>query len=255
MFMNLLRNLTAWSFCISIFCIHCKNNPGNANLTTGDPNLKSDGIASNEPADSVRQALNKYARVDLTTDLGKLSTREKEMIPLLMEASVIMDALFWKEAYGDKSALLDAIKDQNSREFALINYGPWDRLDGNKPFVPGTPAKPYGAQFYPADMTKEEFEASTFKDKTGLYSMVRRDEKGNLFSIPYHEFFKDEVEKASALIRQAATLAEDPGLKKYLTLRARALLNDQYQASDLAWMDMKNNTLDIVIGPIETYED
>lgn len=255
MFMNLLRNLTAWSFCISIVCIHCKNNPGNSNLTTGDPNLKSDGIALNEPADSVRQALNKYARVDLTTDLGKLSTREKEMIPLLMEAAVIMDALFWKEAYGDKSALLDAIKDQNSREFALINYGPWDRLDGNKPFVPGTLVKPYGAQFYPADMTKEEFEASAFKDKTGLYSMVRRDEKGNLFSIPYHEFFKDEVEKASALIQQAASLAEDPGLKKYLTLRARALLNDQYLASDLAWMDMKNNTLDIVIGPIETYED
>jgi len=250
-----LRMISVYSFCILLLCIQCKNNTRNTVGIYDGQTDKLDSSAAYTRTDSIQQALNQYARVDLTTDLGKLSAREIEMIPLLIEAAKIMDELFWKEAYGDKSALVDSLKDQNTREYTIINYGPWDRLAGNKTFVPGTPSKPYGAQFYPPDMTKEEFEAASFKDKNGLYSMVRRDDQGKLHTIPYHIFFKDEVGKASDLLNRAAALAEDPGLKKYLTLRARALLTDQYQASDLAWMDMKSNTLDVVIGPIETYED
>ena len=104
-------------------------------------------------------------------------------------------------------------------------------------------------------MTKEEFEAFTAKDKASLYTMIRRDSTGKLVSIPYHEFFKEKVTKASDLLIKASELAEDAGLKKYLTLRANALLNDDYFASDMAWMDMKTNTIDLVIGPIENYED
>jgi len=250
-----LRMIPVFLVCMLLFTIQCKNSTNNTIETTGLQTNKSDSAIADNLSDSVEQALKQYARVDLTTDLGKLSAREIEMIPLLIDAAKIMDELFWKEAYGDKSILLESLKDEPTREYALINYGPWDRLAGNKPIVPGTPSKPYGAQFYPPDMTKEEFEAANFKDKNGLYSMVRRDDQGKLHTIPYHIFFKDEAGKASVLLNQAAALAEDAGLKKYLSLRAKALLTDQYQASDLAWMDMKSNTLDVVIGPIETYED
>lgn len=205
--------------------------------------------------DFVQQTLNKYVRVSLKSDLSVLTEKERQMIPLMMEAAKIMDSLFWRQAYGDPAVLVDTLKDPRLVGLAQINYGPWDRLDGNKPFIAGAGDKPAGAGFYPQDMTKEEFEKGNFEDKNGLYSLVRRDAMGNLTTVPYHEEYKEELGRAAEWLRQAASLADDPGLKKYLSLRASALVSDQYQASDLAWMDMKNNTLDLVIGPIETYED
>jgi hypothetical protein len=151
--------------------------------------------------------------------------------------------------------LLISITDEDTKTFARINYGPWDRLDGNKPFVEGVGEKPKGANFYPADMTKEEFEAADIENKSSIYNFIRRDESGKLYSIPYHKQFEKEVKEVSFLLLEAAKLAEDEGLQKYLELRALALLDDHYQPSDLAWMDMKTNTLDLVIGPIEMYED
>jgi len=116
-------------------------------------------------------------------------------------------------------------------------------------------ARPAGAQFYPADMSKAEFEQSTLRDKTALYTLLRRDAQGRLISVPYHEAYKADLQKTAGLLRDAAKLAQDAGFRKYLTMRADALLSDDYQASDFAWMAMKNNPVDIVIGPIETYED
>ena len=151
--------------------------------------------------------------------------------------------------------MLESISDADTKKFAEINYGPWDRLNGNKSFMEGFSDKPLGANFYPKDMTKEEFEKSEFDNKGSLYTFVRRDENGKLFAIPYHKQFEKEVKEVSNLLLEASKLADDAGLKKYLELRSQALLDDNYQPSDFAWMDMKNNTLDIVIGPIETYED
>ena len=213
--------------------------------------VSSEEIASTE----IQNKLNMYVSVKLTTDLGKLSEKERKMIPLLVKAADKMNDLFWYEAYGDKTKLLDSISDEATKTFAKINYGPWDRLDNNKPFVEGIGEKPAGANFYPTDMTKEEFEAADIVDKTSIYNFVRRDEKGKLYSIPYHKQFEKEVKEVSFLLFEAAKLAEDEGLQKYLELRALALLDDNYQPSDFAWMDMKTNTLDLVIGPIETYED
>nr|HQU60708.1 hypothetical protein [Saprospiraceae bacterium] len=99
------------------------------------------------------------------------------------------------------------------------------------------------------------FEAADLEGKASLYTFLRRNEEGQLITVPYHEQFKDKIEKTAGLLRQAAALADDAGLKKYLELRAAALLSDDYQASDLAWMEMKNNQIDVVIGPIESYED
>lgn len=208
-----------------------------------------------DKVDTIAAKVAEYALFVLNTDTSVLSANEKQMLPILLEAAAIMDDIFWKQAYGDKAALLAGIKDSMVREFVLINYGPWERLNDNKPFVAGVAAKPAGAGFYPVDMTKEEFEALKDPAKTGLYSIIGRKADKSLEVIPYHVAYNTELTKASELVKKAALLAEDPGLKKYLELRAAALLSDDYFPSDMAWMDMRNNGVDFVIGPIESYED
>jgi len=208
-----------------------------------------------ETKSEMQKKVEEFAHFTLTADVSVLTKKEKQMLPLLFEAAKIMDDIFWVEAFGNKDSLLASISDEATKQFVLINYGPWERLNDNKPFIPSYGEKPAGSNFYPHDMTKEEFEKFDATDKASLYTMIRRDENGNLVSIPYHVFFKDQVQKASDLLARAAELAEDEGLKKYLELRSKALLTDDYFESDMAWMDMKTNTLDIVIGPIENYED
>ncbi|WP_053406139.1 Zn-dependent hydrolase [Persicobacter sp. CCB-QB2] len=205
-------------------------------------------------SDPVQEKVNQYDHFTLTADLSHLSENQKKMIPLLIQVAEIMDDIFWQEAYGDKNALLEQLSPAE-KAYAVINYGPWDRLENNKPFIQGVGEKPKGANYYPADMTKEEFEKSSASDINSLYTMVRRGEDGNLVAIPYHEFFKAQTEEAAQLLEQAADLAEDKGFQKYLQLRAKALRADEYFESDLAWMDMKDNMIDLVVGPIETYED
>ncbi len=219
------------------------------------PSCKNKSNNINEMTESLSKKVNEYALVKLTTDISKLSPKEKEMIPILIEAAGIMDDIFWMEAYGDKNGLMSKLKTDEEKKFALINYGPWDRLNDNMPFIKGVGEKPLGANFYPADMTKEEFEAFAAPDKTSLYTLIRRKEDKSLESVPYHIAFADKIQHASDLITYAAEYAEDPGLRKYLLARADALLSDDYYASDIAWMDMKNNKIDFVVGPIESYED
>ena len=197
-----------------------------------------------------------YHGVDLTSDLSHLSDNQHKMLSLLIDASKIMDDLFWKQAFfEDKDAFLSSIDDEDIRHFAAINYGPWDRLNGDTPFISGYDDKAPGAEFYPHDIDKAEFATASFEDKQGLYSMVKRDEAGNLYSVPYSEAFKSELMKASDLLKKASELAEDESFKQYLQLRAEALLSNDYLASDMAWMDMKTNPIELVIGPIESYED
>ena len=195
-----------------------------------------------------------YERVKLTTNLNQLTASERKVLPLLIQAAQIMDELFWKQTYPQRDSLISTLKDENTIEFVKINYGPWDRLNGDKPFVNGIGAKPDGGTFYPANMTKEALEKSDVKDKFGLYSVIRT-EKNKLISVPYHVIYATELQKASSLLKQAALYTDDAGFKKYLNLRADALVTDNYTASDLAWLDMKNNGLDLIIGPIENYED
>jgi Peptidase family M49 len=197
-----------------------------------------------------------YAPVTLRADLSPLSEKQREMLGLFIDASAIMDELFWRQAYpGERKALLDGLKDPATRRFAEINYGPWDRLAGNAPFVPGVGAKPPGAGFYPLDITKDEFERANLPASRSEYTVLTRDAKGALAVVPYSRYYRPELERAADLVGRAAALAEDPGLRRYLELRAKALLSDDYRPSDMAWLDMKDNRLDLVIGPIETYED
>lgn len=224
---------------------------GCSSNTTEGTETTTEAVAT----DDLQQKLDTYTSVRLTADLSSLSENEKKMIPLLIEASDIMNKLFWYEAYGKRDSLLTTLDNEAAKKYTQINYGPWDRLNNNEPFIPGVGPKPEGANFYPTDITKEEFEQANLSDKTSQYTFLRRDENGKLMTVPYHVQFKEEVTRVSELLKQAASLAEDAGLKKYLNLRAEAMLTDNYQPSDLAWMDMKTNKLDIVIGPIETYED
>jgi hypothetical protein len=209
----------------------------------------------------VEQRLAKYTPFRLEADLSALTENERKMLPLLIDAAKIMDQLFWRQAYGEPATLIQGAHSAAARRFVEINYGPWDRLAGNEPFLDGVGPKPPGANFYPADLTKQEFETAAAESPEraeklkGLYTIVRRGESGKLITTPYHEAFAADLATAAGKLREAATLAEDAGLKRYLELRAEALVTDDYQPSDLAWLDMKDNTIDIVIGPIETYED
>ncbi|MGI9294802.1 MAG: dipeptidyl-peptidase 3 family protein, partial [Pseudomonadales bacterium] len=196
-----------------------------------------------------------YASFTLTADLSSLSDNQKQIIGLLIDASEIMDELFWLQSYGDKTELLSNIKDDNLRRMVEINYGPWDRLNGEAVLAPNHTAKPLGARFYPEDVSKAAIENANDPAIRSLYTLVKRGAEGELLAVPYSQAYRPQLEKVSQLLQQAATLAEDAGFRNYLRLRAAALLHDDYQPSDLAWMDMKNNSLDVVIGPIETYED
>ena len=208
----------------------------------------------------IEQKLAQYTTVRLGARLDRLSDKERKLIPLLIDAARSMDAIFWRQAYGNRDSLLQSLDDPATRRYAEINYGPWDRLDNNAPFVAGVGPKPAGAGFYPPDLTKEEFERAAKAPGRGkplksLYTVIERDSSGALIPIPYHQAYSAEVKLAAGKLREAAALAEDAGLARYLELRAKALETDDYQASDFAWLAMKDNTIDVVIGPIETYED
>ena len=129
------------------------------------------------------------------------------MLSLLIEASDIIDNLFWQQAFGqDKANFLASISDEKVREFARINYGPWDRLNGDKAFLTNVDDKSHGAQFYPADMTKAEFEKATFDDKNGLYSLVRRNEDGQLSTIAFSEAYADEINRIAGYFRKGSNI-------------------------------------------------
>ncbi len=214
------------------------------------PAVTVSSISSTEPRPEI------YADFTLTADISHLNEDQKKMIALLIEASEIMDDLFWRQSFGDDyKEWLESIEDERTRRFAELNYGPWDALADDEPFMEGFGPKPLGAQFYPEDMTRKEFEDAFLPNKVGLYSFVRRDAEGKLTLVPYHVEYKDELAEAANLLREAGRLAKDPDFGNYLKLRALALISDDFQLSDSYWMDVKNNEVDVVIGPIETYMD
>ena len=205
----------------------------------------------------IQQKVNEYAEFELTSDLiGTLSANEKELVKIFIEIGQVMDDIYWDEYFGYANrASLDTLKDPAMRAFANIQYGAWDRLDSEKPFLPGYGERPAGCNFYPQDMTREEFDALEDPLKNSEYSVIRRDENGKLYVLPYHEAYKEELAKVDALLEKAISLAENEGLKKYLEARREAFRTDDYFNSDMVWMDMKDSKLDFVVGPIENYDD
>lgn len=210
------------------------------------------GFAQTDAA-YVKERVAEYAYFDLKTDISKLSAKEKQLIPIFVQISEIMDQLFWKQTYGNVSELQN-LQDPY-KEFVTINYGPWDRLNNNLPFVPNVGPKPDACQYYPQDITVAEYEAYKDPNKGSLYTVLRRDENGNLKTVWYRDEYKKEITKVCALLDRAIPLVDDPGMKNYLKERKKAFLTDDYFQSDLVWMDMKESRLDFVVGPIENYDD
>ena len=212
---------------------------------------------ADEPKSEIQQKVDEYAEFELKSDLiQNLSANEKELVKIFIEIGKVMDEIYWDEYFGNENrASLDTISDPAIRAFANIQYGAWDRLDSEKPFIPGYGERPAGCNFYPKDMTREEFDALEDPLKNSEYSVIRRDENGKLYVLPYHEAYKEQLAKVDELMEKAISLAENPGLKKYLEARREAFLTDDYFNSDMVWMDMKDSKLDFVVGPIENYDD
>ncbi|HEX3072585.1 MAG TPA: peptidase [Ignavibacteriales bacterium] len=213
----------------------------------------------------MQKKIEQFADVDIKYDPSPLTERERTAVQKLYEASKIMDEIFLDQVYSknkeisSKLALSSKGGDNLNFKYFQIMAGPFDRLDHNKPFY-GTDAKPLGANFYPEDMTKEEFNAwieqhPNDKEKfTSEFTVIRRDSAG-LKAVPYSEFYKEQLGRAAQKLREAAEYIDNPSLKKYVTLRAKAFETNDYYESDMAWMDLKDHNIEFIIGPYEVYED
>jgi len=243
-----IKHLTPALVAVAFLATACGREPAPAAKPAAEP-------ASQTAKEEANPRFDIYAPVRLSADLSQLSENQKKMVSLLIDAAKITDELFWRQVWGDKNSLLEKIDDPRARQFAFYNYGPWDRLAGDQPFIESYGPRPPGVNFYPQDMSKAEFEAWDQPRKDGQYSIVKRNDAGDLQLVPYRVEYADELGRIEHLLREAAKLAEDPEFANYLQLRADALVSDDYQASDMAWMDMKNNAVELVIGPIEVYQD
>ena len=226
-------------------------------LTMGASTVNAQKVQkAQEGNNEMKKKVEQYAPFVLKYDIGQLSREEAELVGIFIQIADVMDDIYWEQAFGqDNRKKLRELKDPYMRQFAEIQYGAWDRLDAERPFIPGYGPKPAGANFYPKDMTKEEFEKLDDPMKTSQYTILQRNGKGDLEVIPYHKAYEKHLKRVYELLDKAIELAKDDGLRKYLETRREALSTDNYFESDMMWMDMKDSRLDIVFGPIENYED
>jgi hypothetical protein len=231
-------------------------------------------------AAELRTMTARFAPVDISADVTALPDHERQALGRLIAAARVMDALFLRQVWAGNEALLlqlshDALvagrQGSSGAEAArlaaarlhyfLINKGPWSRLDHNRIFLPGVPAKPDGANFYPAGATKPEvqkwldsLDGEARARATGFFTTIRRDDGGRFAAVPYSLEYQGELGLAAALLREAAALTREPTLKAFLTSRADAFLSNDYYASDVAWMEL-DAAIEPTIGPYEVYED
>jgi hypothetical protein len=210
----------------------------------------------------------RFAPTELTADVSKLSPKDRQALDKIVAAAKLLDPLFLRQVWSGNEALekkLQADKTTAGRQrlhYFYINDGPWSRLDDKEPFIEGVPReKPPQANYYPDDMTKDEFNAwlqalpEAEKQKaTGFFHLIRRGPDKKLTIVPYSQAYKDILEPAAKLLREAAALTTNTTLKNFLNKRADAFGSDDYYASDVAWMDL-DSPIDVTIGPYETYED
>lgn len=213
----------------------------------------------------LKEKISQFIPVEIKYDSSLLSDKENKALHKLYEASKLMDSIFLFQVYDKNFEIkqkLMSSKDKNAKlvlQYFNLNMGPFDRLDHDKPFY-GSEQKPLGANFYPADMTKDEFNnwiKEHPEDKeafTSEFTVIRR-ENGKLKAIPYSEFYKNYLNPSAVLLNEAAELTSNASLKKYLTLRAKAFSTNDYFESDMAWMDLKDHQIEVIIGPYEVYED
>ncbi|MEJ2193230.1 MAG: peptidase [Ignavibacteriaceae bacterium] len=232
---------------------------------TGCEPPKSDVTNQSEDNSMLSEQIAKFVPTELKYDRSTLDDRQQKVVEKIYRAAKIMDEIFLDQVYSKNNQMKTDLMSKNTEEAELqlklfdIMFGPFNRLEHDKPFI-GTEKKPLGANFYPEDMTKEEFE-TWIKDHpedekafTSEFTFIRRD-GNNLIAIPYSEYYKDKLSEASKYLLEAAEFADNQSVKNYLSSRAAALLSNDYFDSDMMWMDMKDNEIEAVIGPYEVYED
>jgi len=214
----------------------------------------------------LQQMAARFAPTDISADLSKRSDADRRVLAKLVEASKIVDALFLRQVWsGNNQLLMELARDDSPAgrarlHYFLINKGPWSRLDHNAPFIPGVPAKPIGANYYPENASKADLERwiqslpePERARATGFFTVVRRS-GGSFTLVPYNVEYQAELVRAAALLREAAQIATEPTLKNFLVKRADAFLSNDYYDSDVAWMELKG-AIEPTIGPYEVYED
>ncbi len=224
------------------------------NKSTGDPELA--------------KKISRFSPTVLTADTAKLSANDRTALSKIIVAAKLMDPLFLRQVWSGNEALYQklladkSVVGQQRLHYFLINDGPWSRLDNNEPFIDGVPKeKPPNANYYPDDMTKEEFNTwvqglseSEKQKATGFFWLIRRGPDGKLMTVPYSQAYREFLEPAAKLLREAAQLTSNMTLKNFLDTRATAFGSDDYYSSDVAWMDL-DAPIEVTIGPYETYED
>lgn len=251
--MKIIKIIAALTLMVTLAA--CSKNENNQKMSEPETNTE------------IQAFVDAFAPVAIDVDLSNLTEREKLLVAKLAEAGKICNEIFWQQSCHDAIAVRDSLSKLNDINSQLmlnlvnIYYGPYNKMNEYKRFVGNGPdVRPLCGGFYPIDMTKEEFEkhiADNPQDKAAFesqYTVIVRDENGKLKAVPYHEYYKQTAELAK-LLDEAAELCDNPSLKKYLTLRAEAVRTDDYFKSDWQWMDLKDNNIDVVIGPIENYED
>ncbi|HEX8847070.1 MAG TPA: hypothetical protein VF791_20675 [Pyrinomonadaceae bacterium] len=220
------------------------------------------------PETTLGAKIRRFAPTVITADVSRLAPSERRALTYIIEAARLLDPLFLRQVWSGNEALrkkLERDKTAAGRErlhYFKINNGPWSRLDENEPFIEGMPArKPPGANFYPEDMTKEEFEswvkglAPEEREKaTGFFYTIRRDASGKLKAVPYSEEYREYLKPAAQQLQMAAGMTDNHSLRGFLLSRAQAFETNDYYESDVYWMDL-NSPIEVTIGPYETYED
>ena len=203
----------------------------------------------------------RFAPTELRVDTSSLSAGDRKALAKLIEASRMIDDIFLTQLWsGNHNLMRELEKDKSPLGKARLHYfginkGPWSDLDAHAAFLPGVPPRKLpGANFYPADMSKEEFEKWANNDAKGFFTFIERDSAGHLVSVPYSKAYEKDLQRAASLLREAAAATDNESLKRFLTLRAESFLSNDYYASDLAWMDL-DAPIDVTIGPYETYND
>ena len=226
-----MRKLAALAALLSLVAVSC-----------GTHRTKADRLVQN------------YAVVKIPApDLSGITDNGKEVLNLYRFAADEVDKIYWEQNFGDKEALLASLDDPSAKLYAEINYGPWDRIDG-KPFVDGYGAKPAGANFYPADLTADEFDAYACPHKASPYTLIVRD-GDSLRTVWYHDAYAGHIDKIADYLKAAADITIKPSVRDYLLKKIEGLRTDDYYASDKAWLEMTDSKMDLVIGPNEAVDD
>jgi hypothetical protein len=237
-------------------------------LTLTTPALCGQGKGRTGDDPELAKKIRRFSPTVLTANTSRLSVNDRKALTKIIAAAKLMDPLFLRQVWsGNESLYQRLLKDKSPvgsqrLHYFLINDGPWSRLDNKEPFIEGVPKeKPLNANYYPDDMGKDEFNSwlqtlsEAEKQKaTGFFYLIRRDADRKLMTVPYSDAYREFLDPAAALLREAAQLTVNQKLKNFLNARAAAFASNDYYESDVAWMDL-DAPIDVTIGPYETYED